>query len=553
MQQTPQPAGPVGGQNALDKVLAYIAPGWAAQRAAARSQLAISGAYTGARVDRAQLSRWTPVAGSANSDTIHDLATLRARSRDQMRNAPVAVGALGTTVSHVVGTGLSVAPAIDAEYLGLTDEQAEDWQEDTLRRFNTWAKSADCDVARRLNFYGLQELGFRSFLENGDTLALTPMVNRGGRKRLAIQLLEADRVCNPMGKPNSAELVEGIQIDPATGEHLGVHVAARHPGDCPASGNNWTYRPWRGTSTGRANVLQIAKINRIGQTRGVPWISPILEPLKQLQRWSDAELNAAVVSGLMATFVTMDANAFQDLYDGDAQEAIVDKASRWSGEMQSGQAVNLLPGESITSPAPGRPNPAFDPFWQAMVRQIGMALEMPYEVLVMHYSSSYSASRAALLMAWKAFKSKRELLVSTFCQPIYELWLSDEVAQGRILAPGFFADEVVRAAWCASAWNGDGPGSIDPVKDIAAARERIAAGISTKQAESMAYDGQDWRAKHDQRVKEINAEKEAGIYLLPAGAAVAPDNALHQAPTDSAPGPDDAAEPADGADGAGTD
>jgi NAD(P)-dependent dehydrogenase (short-subunit alcohol dehydrogenase family) len=272
-----------------------------------------------------------------------------------------------------------------------------------------------------------------------------------------------------------------------------------------------------------------------------------MEPLKQLGRWSDAELNAAVVSGLMATFIKMDPEAFDSLYDEDAQGAIIDSASKWSGEMESGKAINLMPGESIESPTPGRPNPAFDPFWTAMVRQIGMALEMPFEVLVMHFQSSYSAARAALLMAWKAFRAKRDLLAKTLCQPVFELWLADEVAQGRINAPGFFADDITRAAWCAAIWTGDGPGSIDPAKEVTAAKMRVELGISTKQAESIAHDGVDWAQKHEQRVKEINAEKADGIYIAPAGSPVPPGQGA--GPTeDGAPVPPDAPAKDDGKD-----
>ena len=505
-------------QNLLDKAIAYAMPGLALKRQAQRSQLALSGGYTGARIDKAQLSRWYPTAGSANVDTIRDLPMLRARSRDQMRNAPVALGALNTTVSHVVGTGLSYTPAIDAEFLGLDDEQAEAWQDDVKRRFNAWANSTDCDCARQLDFYGLQELGFRSYLESGDAFVLTPRLARNGAAaRLTLQLIEADRVCNPNRAADSPDIIDGVEINPATGEMLACHVARQHPGGNLTKGNTWDRVAIRGNSTGRRNVLHIFKPLRPGQLRGVPWIAPIIEPLKQLGRWSDAELNAAVVSGLMSTFVTMDPDAFDTLYDEDAKEGIVQAASRWSGEMESGKAVNLLPGESIVSPTPGRPNPAFDPFWSAMVRQIGMALEMPYEVLTMHFQSSYSAARAALLMAWKSFKAKRDMLAKNLCQPVLELWLADEVAEGRISAPGFFADDVIRAAWCAAIWTGDGPGSIDPAKEVDAAQKRVDLGISTKQAESILHDGVDWEQKHEQRVKEINAEKRDGIYVPPAG------------------------------------
>jgi len=516
---------PAISSNWIDKAIEYVAPRTAAKRTAARLQLAIAGGYTGARVDRAALSRWQPGGGSPTTDVIRDLPMLRARSRDQMRNSPVALGALNTQVSHAVGTGLSCTPTIDAAALGLSEEEADAWQEDTSRRFNAWAESLDCDIARRLNFYGIQDLSLRTTLESGDAVVITPRIARdGGRPKLALQLLEADRVCNPDRGQNTDTLIDGFEIDPSTGESIACHVARRHPGDMHAGGNTWDRVVMRG-STGRRNVLHLFKPLRPGLVRGVPMIAPILEPLKQLNRWTDAELNAAVVSGMFSVFIKMDPDAFDEMFDDDSKKAIVEKSSNWSGEMESGKAVNLLPGESIETSTPGRPNPAFDPFWEAMVRQIGMALEMPFEVLVMHFQSSYSAARAALLMAWKSFRARRDFLATYLCQPTYELWLADEVAEGRIYAPGFFVDDLVRASWCKAMWTGDGPGSLDPTKEVDAAERRVNLGISTKQSESILYDGVPWEVKHRQRVKEINAERKEGIYYPPAGRAPAAEPA----------------------------
>ncbi|HEY0847405.1 MAG TPA: phage portal protein [Noviherbaspirillum sp.] len=517
---------PLVQQNLLDKAIAYFSPRMAKQRIADRAQLALVGGYTGAKTNRAALSNWNPGGGSANADTIPDLPMLRDRSRDQMRNAPVAIGALNTAVSHVIGTGLSCTPAVNAKFLGVSEEDAEAWQEEVKSRFSAWAESVDCDLSRNLNFYGLQELAFRTMLESGDTFVITPRVARSGRPaRLALQFIEADRVCNPRGKINSQTLLDGVEIAPETGEAIAYWVARRHPGDLRVVGNEWDRVGARGSNTGRRNVIHLFKPLRPGQVRGVPWIAPILEPLKQLNRWTDAELNAAVVSGLFSVFVKMDPDAFTELFDDSSRTALVDKASNWSGEMESGRAINLLPGESIETSTPGRPNPEFDPFWTAMVRQIGMALEMPYEVLVMHFQSSYSAARAAMLMAWKAWRARREFIATYLCQPIYELWLTEEIAEGRVRAPGFFATDVARAAWCGALWTGDGPGSIDPVKEVQAAEKRVALGISTKQAESILHDGVDWAQKHRQRVKETNAEKADGIYTLPAGTAPLPQTA----------------------------
>ena len=98
------------------------------------------------------------------------------------------------------------------------------------------------------------------------------------------------------------------------------------------------------------------------------------------------------------------------------------------------------------------------------------------------------------------------------------------MAEGRIAARGFFADDVVRHAWCKAQWVGDGPGSIDPSKEVKAAADRVNLGISTLQAESILHDGVDWETKHRQRTKETAAQKRDGIGRAPS--AITPDKRL---------------------------
>lgn len=498
-------------QNLLDKAIAYFAPKLAYQRMQARMALAVSGGYTGARLDRASLAAWRTAGGSPDTDIIADLPMLRSRSRDLVRNAPVATGALGTTVTHVVGTGLACTPQIDDAFLGLTEEQAKAWQDDTKRRFNAWAESTDCDLARNLTFYGIQELAFRAMMESGDSFVTTPRVARPGRAaQIALQVLEADRVCNPRGQPDDDTRTDGIVFSAETGEAIAIDVAKHHPGDLRRTGQEWTRVQVRGAS-GRRNVIHLFEPLRPQQRRGVPWFAPVIEPLKQLGRYTEAELQAAVTSGLFSLFVKMDPDAFDTLFEPDAKETIVKQAGKWSGELEAGKAINLLPGEEIQSANPGRPNAQFDPFVQAVLRQVGMALGIPFEVLVMHYQSSYSAARAALLMAWRMFRKRRDFLATHLCQPVYELWLSEEVAAGRIAAPGFFASDLQRAAWCGCVWVGDGPGSIDPTKEVQAASDAIELGISTRQAESLLHDGVDYETKHRQLVKEKRMREADGL------------------------------------------
>lgn len=116
--------------------------------------------------------------------------------------------------------------------------------------------------------------------------------------------------------------------------------------------------------------------------------------------------------------------------------------------------------------------------------------------------ASYSASRAALLEAWKAFKMRRTWFSSDFTQPIYELWLAEAVARGRINAPGFFNDPIIRKAWARAEWIGPAQGQIDPTKEVEAAIMRVKQGFSTRERETYELTGGNWDDNIDQITRE---------------------------------------------------
>lgn len=500
--------------NLIDKAIGVFSPKTELRRLQSRYALAVMGGYSGASKSRPALSGYNPYPGSAESDISPDLIVNRARSRDLVRNNAIAGGAISQMTTNVIGTGLSLEPKPDAEFLALSEEEVSAWVASTKREWKLFAHSKDCDIERDLNFYQLQDLVFRSRMESGDVAVVTPSKPRGKVYDLCLQVIEADRLSNPNRQINTDKLVDGIELD-ADGAPVFYHFSSRHPGDVRQSGMTWAKVSAYGPN-GRRNVLHLKRKLRPGQKRGVPDFAPIIEPLKQLGRYTEAELQAAVTSGMFAMFVRMDHNAFLDMFDDQGQQAYVENASKWDGNLDSGgRAVNLLPGEEVDSPNPGRPNSEFDPFVQSILRQIGINLEIPYEVLIMHFQSSYSAARAALLAAWKTYRRWRDWMSTEFCQPVYELWLEEAVAKGRVNAPGFFASPVVRAAWCNAIWIGDGPGSIDPAKEVQAAADRIDLGISTREAESVLHDGVDYETKHKQLKKEKDMRDKDGLTPQP--------------------------------------
>ena len=458
-----------------------------------------------------RFSQWQPQLLDADGVAQYELADVRAYSRDLERTAPVATGAIQTRASHIVGTGLSLQSRIDAEELGLSDDEASEWQSFAERRFSMWAESAYADRHGETNFYEQQDLALRTHDVSGDTFMLLGSKARNGWPfRLTTQIVEADRVSNPDNRLNTGSMVDGVERDD-DGEPIRIHVARYHPGRIiSGNANSWTSIDIRGES-GRRNVLHLKKMKRPGQTRGLPILDPIIATIKQLTRYSDAEVDAAVNSAAMALFLTMDSEAFSDVLTDAERAKVLAAASEWDRTIDSGKAVNLMPGERIESPTPGRPNPNFDPFFGAMLNICSMGLGMPKEVLAKAFNASYSASRAALMDAWRTWQIERAWLARRICQPVYEEWLADAVSLGIINAPGFFADPFVRNAWCGSSWCGDGPGALDPMKEAMAAGKRMEIGLTTRSEEKLAYDGGDWETTHRQSAREVAARVRDGL------------------------------------------
>ena len=502
--------------NFLDRAIAVFSPKEAMRRLQHREALALLGGYNGASRSRAALQNWNPYGGDANSDIILDLSTLRARSRDLARNAPVGGSAINTVVSNVIGTGLSMQSNPDAKTLGWSDEQAAEWKRLVEAEWQLWANNLECDATKTMNFYGLQGLALRSMLESGDVLAITPSIRDRRPYQLALQIVEADRLSNRDNAQDTDKKISGIAIDD-NGAAVSYDIAKKHPGAVRVAVQEWITIQAYGKD-GRKNVIHLFERKRPGQMRGVPYLAPVIEHLKQLSRYSDAELQAAVVSAAFAVFLKMDADAFSSVLNEQSQQSYINRSSEWDGKISvdsPGNVINLMPGEEASVPNLGRPNANFDPFFLAMLKQIGPALEIPFEILVKHFSSSYSASRAALLDFWRIVRVRRDFMATYFCEPIKNLWFEEAVALGRIPAPGFFADPRLRQAYTRALWIGDGPGSIDPEKEINAAIKRINAGVSTLEKESAAYDGGDWEANINQRMKERQAMEDAKLIIDP--------------------------------------
>lgn len=502
-----------------------LAPAWAMKRAQAKHAAALLNqgyGYHGASSTKKSLKGWVTSTGGPDADIVDNIDKLRERSRDLCMGEGLAIGALRTLRINEVGSGLRLNAQIDAEYLGFSDEQAQAWETSVEREFALWAESKMCDAARLLNFGQLQALARLSQLMSGDVFALLPSIERpGDRYSLRVRLLEADRVCDPLVRQVGVDILGGVEVD-ELGAPVAYHVSSVHPGDrisgrlALASQQKWTRVP-AFDAEGMPIVLHLMEMERPGQRRGVPLLAPVIEKVKQLSRYSEAEITAAVVSGFFTAAITSQTPQ-TPLGMAVPEAEQVDKEDDTSYELGPGALIGLDPGEKLEAVNPGRPNAGFEPFVVAVCRQIGAGLGIPYEVLVKQFMSSYSASRAALLEFWKHINVNRAWLAAGFCQPIYQAWLTEAVARGYVAAPGFFTDPLSRAAWCGAEWIGPTQGQLDPTKEVEAAARRVAEGFSTRTRETRELTGGDWWAFNRLRGREEQARKDAGLDTAPAAA-----------------------------------
>lgn len=503
--------------NLLDKAINYVNPGAGFRRASQRQAAKIVNGYEshGASSEKNSTRGWVVHSGSAREDIDENTKTLRQRSRDLYMSGGIATGAVKTLNTNVVGAGLKLNPQIDYEFLGMTREEAQIWKRTVKREFDLWADSINCDATRVSNFYELQQLAFLSQLMSGDSFVALPTKERVGTPyELCIQLIEADRCCSPPGNEFSDRIINGVEID-EYGEVIAFHFAKVHPGSRNLSlQNSWTRVERFGQTTGRPNVLHLMEMERPEQRRGIPMLTPVIESLKQLTRYTDAELMAAVINGMYAIFIESDNETGPTSDFGGIDVPDKDGVSdEYDSDIQIGNgAVNFLnPGEKVAETKVGRPNTAFDGFVTSICRQVGTALEIPYEILMKHFTSSYSASRAALLEAWKMYRKKREGLAADFCQPIFEEWLAEAVAKGRVRAPGFFADPAIRKAYSRAEWNGPSQGQLNPVQEVKASIMKVQNGFSTREKETVELNGGDYDSNHHTLVSEEHARREAGL------------------------------------------
>ncbi len=447
---------------------------------------------------------WAIARADANAD-LYSLQELRDRSRDLYKNAPIASGAINKVCTSVIGDGLRLKSAINRAQLGLTEQRAVEIEEEIEMRFEAWASNPrKCDFTEEHNFYKLQRTAFLTKLQTGDSFALLPIRKRQNiQSQLSIRLVDSDRIETPYSFSEDERIFLGIERQ--SGRVLAYYVLNRHPYSVllQRDGSDFdSYRrvPKFGPRSGRRLVVHCYDPERPEQSRGVPFLSTVIIALKQLTKYSNAELTAAVINAYIVGSIQEGSTSPGAIAGANDQESSDPEILN----MSEGLLFRSNDESKIDITSTPRPNPNFDIFFTSMLKQIGSSLEIPFEVLLNAFNSSYSAARASIEEAWKKFRMLRKMFATDFCQCIYSEWLYEEVFSNRIDLPGFLDDEMARASYESSNWYGPAQTHIDPLKEAKAAEVRLKNNLTTRTKETREGSGESFK----KNAEIIKKEKE---------------------------------------------
>jgi capsid protein len=231
--------------------------------------------------------------------------------------------------------------------------------------------------------------------------------------------------------------------------------------------------------------------------------------LKDLDRYRDAEVRAAVINAMLPIFIKRAPNSTGtgSLLGGAVkrEKGPVKPESRSESrnviKMTPGSvADNLAPGEEPVSLQANRPNVNFGKFEEIILAGFCWTLELPPEIGVLKFTSSYSASRQAnnewdVYLKYRAIKNARD-----FCQLIYQEYIIQSVLIGKLTIPGLApvlfnpAEWMLRDAWLKCEWAGLSRPSVDISREAGAMINVLKTGNITNDIISRRFSGMSFKA-----------------------------------------------------------
>jgi len=443
------------------------------------------------------------------------------RSADLVANDPHACSLVEAISINSVGPGLWPQSKPNFKRLGISEEQAAELSDAAEWEFDLF--NAQADARGITDFYGIQFENLWSVLVNGEALNLPLMIDDdpNRRYRLALQSLDPRRIMTPTDRIADAAVRDGIRLG-TYGQPVAYYIANPDDGDIRQGMASNKFVEYPATVGHRPTVFHLYHAKAPEQARGVSVLAPAMSFFRNFADYLDYELMGAIVAASFPVFI--EKNSPYDATGVPGVSSWTDNAGETNHyrEIPPGTMLYGNPGEKPHLLKGDRPTNSFQIFVETVLRAVGAATGMPYEVVSKDFSkTNYSSARAALQEAWRVFELYQDWLIGRFCRPVWNMVFEEAVLTGRIAlpkgAPGFY-DAMAEYTNCT--WVGPERTNVDPVKEMVADVMGLNAGVSTL-ADIAAKKNKDWEQQAAQRSREKQTFRALGLNPDPPTAAAA--------------------------------
>lgn len=434
---------------------------------------------------------------------IFDHQSIRQQVRKAMTDSVECRSLVTSIIDTVVDTGLRLKPTPIPEILKISPEQAELWAEDIAQRFHLWAKSKKSSRNQVNTFYQNQRLYQLSQQRDNDIFV---KFNYSRRKNLTsplqIEFIEPNQI---RGFGYTSTYAQCGYDDGIIRDTDGVETAYK----VWMRQTNGTYKdetiPAVGEKSGRIFMIHGFSPEYAGQGRGFSKMAHLIQELSDLTDFKTSTIQKAINQ---ASFVGKVENEFQDasqplegqiagpvkeygaypepsIESGNVTPDSISPVINWDIQTeatirQPGSFVvgNLRRGDKLEFLRDTSPSEAYNEFVSSFFSSICASTGWSEELVLKKFNNNYSASRATLILCWRTAIIERMEMEADFLEPVYEMWLAEDIAAGRTAAPGW-SDPFLRQAWLSCEWAGVPMPNIDPLKTAQSDEKYVELGAQT--------------------------------------------------------------------------
>ncbi len=465
----------------------------AIQKAVASSyNLGLSNGMTGG-------AKWPHGLGNSGATTTINPAETIQNVRKLSHQSTQARGLMKRATDLTIDEGLKLGPAPNWRTLGITDDNfKEEWTKSHEERFHMYMLSKQCHRSRRLTGYQFQRRWQYHLERDNDNFGR--MYYSSDKKLVSpVQIKSIDstqiRGTAYIDSEGFQDWRDGISRK-ESGEEIGYLVRVKKK-----NGVGFIWKsveiPAKGSRSGRVLMFHDYESEYSGQGRGFPKLHFAVQDFENIVDYMSANIKKAINQADMVGFVEPGKDAPASNPYESQQSAVPPIPDGTTVTTVNGEFVavrdeymNRTPGSDfIASLGPEEkiqflkdtaPGPQFDGFITTICKYIHSARGWPLEVIIMGFNSNYSASRAALLEAWRTGRIEQANIKAGLMDVWWEMWLSEEIAAGRTQAPGWNIP-ALRQAWMHYSLQGPSLPSISPRDDVAAFETELKLSLNTQE------------------------------------------------------------------------